>query len=333
MALVNQPRIMMGHWPTPMQKLPGLSDSLNGPGLYIKREDLNGLGLGGNKCRKLEFVLADAQRRGVDTLITSGSSQSNFALQMAAAARKVGMEPYLLLVKGEHTDLQGNLLLHNILGSNVKIVAVDDPKEMFSEIPARMQELADDLKRQGRHPLVIPAGAFMPLGTAGWVNAAEEIYQQAKRLEIDIKYVVLANGSGGTQAGLILGFNQLNSGIKVVGISVLYDKKEATDIVTHHIQETAELLNLKVRLEPEDVVVYDDYIGSGYGIPTSQCIQAIQNVARTEGIFLDPVYTGKAMAGLIDLVERGIFAKTDGVLFIHTGGVAADFAYNKELIA
>ena len=333
MALVNQPRITMGHWPTPLQKLPRFSDFLNGPKIYIKREDLNGLALGGNKCRKLEFVLADAKRRGVDTLITSGSSQSNFALQMAAAARKVGMEPYLLLIKGEHIDLQGNLLLHNILGSTVKIVAVDDPREMFSEIPARMQELADDLKRQGRHPMVVPAGAFMPLGTAGWVDAAEEIYHQAKRLEIDFKYVVLANGSGGTQAGLITGFHQLKGGTKVIGISVLYDRQEATDTVTKHIQDTAELLDLKVRLEPDDVVVYDEYIGSGYGIPTPQCIRAIQDVSRTEGIFLDPVYTGKAMAGLMDLVERDFFAKTDDVLFIHTGGVAADFAYNQELTA
>ncbi len=229
--------------------------------------------------------------------------------------------------------MQGNLLLHNILGSKVKIVAVDDPREMFSEIPARMQELADDLKRQGRHPMVVPAGAFMPLGTAGWVDAAEEIYHQAKRLEIDFKYVVLANGSGGTQAGLITGFHQLKGGTKVIGISVLYDRQEATDTVTKHIQDTAELLDLKVRLEPDDVVVYDEYIGSGYGIPTPQCIRAIQDVSRTEGIFLDPVYTGKAMAGLMDLVERDFFAKTDDVLFIHTGGVAADFAYNQELTA
>jgi L-cysteate sulfo-lyase len=331
MSIVKLPRISLGHWPTPLHELPHLSASLDGPRIFMKRDDLTGLALGGNKCRKLEYVLADAKQRGIDTLITSGSSQSNFALQMAAAAEKVGMEPYLVLVKGVHVETQGNLLLHNILNSTVNILEVSDPGEMFTTMPKKMNELADELRGKGRNPLVIPAGAFVPLGTAGWVTAAEEIDEQLRDQKIDVQYVVLANGSGGTQAGLALGFKQLGVPLQVIGISVFSQKADAISGVINQVTETAKLLGLGVAVGPEEVVVYDDYIGEGYGIPTRECIEAIRLVARTEGIFLDPVYTGKAMAGLIDLVRKGRFTREDTVLFIHTGGVAADFAYSEEL--
>jgi D-cysteine desulfhydrase family pyridoxal phosphate-dependent enzyme len=297
----------------------------------MKRDDLTGLALGGNKCRKLEYVLADAKKRGVDTVITSGSSQSNFALQMAAAARKVRMQPYLVLVKGVHVETQGNLLLHNILDSTVNILEVSDPGEMFTTMPKRMNELADELRGKGRNPLVIPAGAFTPLGTAGWVNAAEEISQQLEDQGIEVHYVVLANGTGGTQAGLVLGFKQLKLPLDVVGMSVFYEKNEAINAVVTQVTETARLLDLDAAITPGEITVYDDYIGQGYGIPTKECIEAIRVVAQTEAIFLDPVYTGKAMAGLIDLISKGQFARKDSLLFIHTGGVAADFAYAEEL--
>lgn len=329
--MVPLPRVALGNWPTPLHELPGLSATLGGPRIFVKRDDLTGLALGGNKCRKLEYVLADAQRRGADTLITSGGSQSNFALQMAAAARKLGMEPYLVLVKGIHVKTQGNLLLHNILNSTVTILEVDDPSEMFTTMPNKMNELADELRSEGRNPSVIPAGAFTPLGTAGWVNAAEEMSQQLQDQKIDVHYVVLANGSGGTQTGLTLGFRQLKLPFDVIGISVLNEKTEATDIVLNQITETAQLLNLDVTISSNDVTIYDDYIGQGYGIPTKECIEAIRMVAQTEAIFLDPVYTGKAMAGLINLINKGRLTKKDAVLFIHTGGVAADFAYSEEL--
>lgn len=333
MSMVKLPRVTLGHWPTPLHELQRLSAKLGGPRIIVKRDDLTGLALGGNKCRKLEYVLADAQQRGVDTLITSGSSQSNFALQMAAAARKIKMEPYLVLVKGVHIETQGNLLLHNILNSKVTIFEVSDPSEMFTAMPKKMNELADELRSKGRNPLVIPAGALNPMGTAGWVNAAEEITQQLQDQRINVNYVVLANGSGGTQAGLALGFKQLKVPLEVIGISVLNKKTEATDTVVNQITETADLLNLDVSITPDEVTVYDNYIGQGYGIPTKGCIEAIRMIAQTEAIFLDPVYTGKAMSGLIDLINKSSFSKKDTVLFIHTGGVAADFAYSKELSA
>ncbi len=331
MSIVKLPRITLGHWPTPLHELPRLSATLGGPRLFVKRDDLTGLALGGNKCRKLEYILGDARQRGIDTLITSGSSQSNFALQMAAAARRLGMEPYLILVRGIHSETQGNLLLHSILNSVVNILDVADPVEMFTTMPKRMNELADELRRQGRNPLVIPAGGTTPLGTAGWVNAAGEIAQQLREQKIDARYVVLTNGLGSTQAGLILGFKCLGLPIKVIGISVLNKKTAAIDLVVTQASETAGLLGLEVTVTPNEVTIYDDYIGQGYGIPTGECIAAIRLAAQTEGIFLDPVYTGKAMSGLIGLVNRGYFARGDTVLFIHTGGVAADFAYSEEL--
>jgi len=226
---------------------------------------------------------------------------------------------------------RGNLLLHNILNSTVTILEVSDPGEMFTTMPKKMNELADELRSKGRNPLVIPAGALNPMGTAGWVNAAEEITQQLQDQRINVNYVVLANGSGGTQAGLALGFKQLKVPLEVIGISVLNKKNEATDIVVNQITETANLLNLDVKVGPDEVTVYDDYIGQGYGIPTKECIEAIRVVAQTDAIFLDPVYTGKAMSGLIDLISKRSFSKKDTVLFIHTGGVAADFAYSDEL--
>lgn len=331
MSIVELPRVSLGQFPTPLHELPHLSETIGGPRIFVKRDDLTGLALGGNKCRKLEYVLADAQQRGFDTLITSGSSQSNFALQMAAAARKLGMEPYLVLVKGVHVETQGNLLLHNILASSVTIMEVSHPSEMFTTMPRKMNQLAEELRVKGRNPLVIPAGAFTPLGTAGWVNAAEEISRQLKDLKITIRYVVVANGSGGTQAGLTTGFKQLKAPIDVIGISVLNGRNEATDIVVDQVNETAGLLNVDLRVRADEVTVYDDYIGEGYGIPTKECVEAIRVVAQTEAIFLDPIYTGKAMSGLMDLVGKSQITKKDAVLFIHTGGVAADFAYTEEL--
>jgi L-cysteate sulfo-lyase len=325
------PRIILGHWPTPLHELPRLSAALDGPRLFIKRDDLTGLALGGNKCRKLEYVLADAQRNGVDTLITSGSSQSNHALQTAAAARRLGMAAYLVLVRGVHAETQGNLLLQRILNSGVRIVEGAAEGEKFSAPPGTINALADELRSQGRHPLIIPAGAENALGTAGWVNAAEEIARQLEQQRIDARYVVVAHSGGGTQAGLVLGFKALRLPIAVIGISVAYQKSLAVDKVVGLANDTSRLLALDVSVTPDQVTVFDDYIGQGYGLPGSDCIAAIKLLAQTEGIFLDPVYSGKGLAGLIDLIGKGCFTPGDTVVFIHTGGLPALFAYHREL--
>lgn len=325
MSIVKLPRVVLGHWPTPLHELPRLSATLGGPHIFVKRDDLTGLALGGNKARKLEYILADAKQRGVDTIITSGSSQSNYAVQTAAAARKLGMETYLILVKGLHMEIQGNLLLGSILDSKVNILDATDTT-------AQMNELTAELRGKGHNPLVIPRGGQIPLGVAGWVRGAEEIVQQLKDQGIDAQYIVLATGGGATQAGLILGSKQLGFTLNVIGINIKkVEKSKAINEVVTLTNETAKLLDLDISVTLEEVTIYNDYVGQGYAIPTKEGIEAIRLVAQTEGFFLDPVYTGKAMSGLIDLINKGYFTKKDTVLFIHTGGIAANFAYSEEL--
>lgn len=330
-SIAKLPRISLGNYPTPLTEAHHLSAVLGGPRIIIKRDDLTGLALGGNKCRKLEFVMADAKQKGIDTVITTGSSQSNFALQMAAAARKLDMEAYLVLFKGVHPETQGNLLLNNILDSKVRIIELDPSELLGGTIMVKMNALADELSQQGRHPLVIPAGAHTPIGTTGWVNAADEIWQQLQAQNIDAHYLVVTNGSTGTQTGLEVGVKYLKLPLKVIGISIFNKAANAINEVVNMANETAKFLNLDLTFAPDEITVYDDYIGEGYGISTDGCIQAIRLVAQTEGIFLDPVYTGKAMAGFIDLIHKGQFTAKDTVVFIHSGGIPALFAYDKEI--
>jgi len=306
-SIAKLPRISLGNYPTPLTEAHHLSAVLGGPRIIIKRDDLTGLALGGNKCRKLEFVMADAKLKGIDTVITTGSSQSNFALQMATAARKLDMEAYLVLFKGVHPETQGNLLLNNILDSKVRIIELDPSELLGGTIMVKMNALADELSQQGRHPLVIPAGAHTPIGTTGWVNAADEIWQQLQAQNIDAHYLVVTNGSTGTQTGLEVGVKYLKLPLKIIGISIFNKAANAINEVVNMANETAKFLNLDLTFAPDEITVYDDYIGEGYGISTDGCIQAIRLVAQTEGIFLDPVYTGKAMAGFIDLIHKGQF--------------------------
>jgi D-cysteine desulfhydrase family pyridoxal phosphate-dependent enzyme len=330
-AIAKLPRINLGNYPTPLTEASHLSTALGGPRILIKRDDLTGLALGGNKCRKLEFVMADAKLKGIDTVITTGSSQSNFALQMAAAARKLNMEAHLVLFKGVHAQMQGNLILHDILDSKVRIIEIDPSEVLGGTIMVKMNALADELSQQGRHPLVIPAGAHTPLGTTGWVNAADEIRQQLQAQKIDAQYIVVTNGSSGTQAGLEIGVKYFRLPLKIIGISVFNKKTKAISEVVNMANETAKFLNLDLTFTPDEITVYDDYLGEGYGIITDGCVQAIRLVAQTEAIFLDPVYTGKAMAGFIDLIHKGQFTSKDTVVFIHSGGIPALFAYDKEI--
>jgi D-cysteine desulfhydrase family pyridoxal phosphate-dependent enzyme len=330
-AIARLPRITLGSYPTPLDDAHSLSAALGGPRILIKRDDLTGLALGGNKCRKLEFILGDALQKGMDVVIGTGGAQSNFALQLAAAARKLKMDVYLVLVK-DHPEIQGNLLLHDILDSNVTLV---DPQEITGTTsdPAlvKMNALADDLRRQGKRPLVLPVGGHIPLGTTGWVNAVDETWQQLKSRKMSAQYFVITTGSFGTQAGLELGVKYLKLPTKVIGISVAQKSQPAAIAVADMANQTAKLLGMKVSFTPEEITVYDQYIGEGYGKMTEKCRQAIKLVAQTEGIFLDPVYTGKTMAGLIDLVRKGKFTSKDTVVFFHTGGIAALFAYVKEM--
>ncbi|MCK4354576.1 MAG: D-cysteine desulfhydrase family protein [Dehalococcoidia bacterium] len=335
-AIENLPRIRLGFYPTPLTEMVQLSAALGGPRIFIKREDLSGLALGGNKFRKLEFMLAEAKKQGADAVITTASSQSNFCLSIAAAACKLGMKASFVLVKGVHSETQGNLLLQNILDSDVQILEGTDIREAAGPVVSeKMDRVADDLRARGYNPFIIPwddiNNISLILEPVGWVNAADELTTQLKDKNIDARYVVLTVGGGGTQAGLVLGAKYLRASWQVIGMSVLNSKDDAVAAVMQYIDATSNLLGLGIKVMADDFEINDSYIGEGYGIATREGIDAIRLVAQTEGIFLDPVYTGKAMAGLIDLVKKRCFKSTDTIVFIHTGGIPALFAYHKEI--
>ena len=334
-AIEHLPRVSLGFFPTPITDAQHLSSALGGPHIYIKREDLSGLAMGGNKCRKLEFIMGYAKDQGYDAVVSTASSQSNFCLQLAAAARKLGMKPSFVLLKGVHTETQGNLLLQNILDSEVEILEFSDMTQLSGPlVTEKMEAAAQRLRSKGYNPFIVkhnvPEIAAL-VGPVGWVNAAEELVQQLKDGDIKADYVILANGGGGTQAGLALGSKYAQANYRIIGVSVLNTGEQAQLTTIAQANATAEYLGIKASIDKDDIEVYGDYVGQGYAIPTEQCIDAIRLVAQTEAIYLDPVYTGKAMAGLIDLIKKGRFKKTDSVIFIHTGGTPAVFAYQREI--
>lgn len=334
-AIEKLPRVQLGFYPTPLTDAKHLSAELGGPRIFIKRDDLSGLALGGNKARKFEFILAEARKRGATALVSTASAQSNTCLQLAAAGRKLGMKSSFVLFKGVHNETQGNLLLQNILGSSVEILETGDMSLVQgSFISDKLDAVAQDLKSKGETPFVVKHNLpEIPeiLGVVGWVTAAEELNQQFEKLGIKPDYVVLTNGGGGTQAGLELGARYLNAKWKVVGITVLNRADVARKAVADRAMAASDFLGMGISISPDELELHDDYIGEGYGIPTPGCLDAIRTMAQTEAIFLCPVYTGKGLAGLIDLTKKGRFSSSDTVVFVHTGGIPALFAYDKEV--
>ncbi len=331
--------VKLAHLPTPMERTKALSLELNGPAIYIKRDDQTGLAFGGNKARKLEFILADALIKKSDVFITSGGIQSNWCRQTAAAARAFGIKPILVLFKRPEAPkgYDGNLLLDFILDADIRIIELkEDEKVNTEEIISR---IADDEKEKGHNPYIAPVGGSRvggsmkePLGAISYTKAFLEIYRDAKKKKIRISHIVLATGSGGTQAGLIVGARALGTDIEIVGISVSREKESVKKNVSAIADDTAEALGLSMTFSPEEVVVFDEYLGEGYGILNQEIADAIRLVAKKEGIILDPVYTGKAMAGMIGLARKGYFTKGDGVVFLHTGGTPAIFVYKEKLL-
>jgi L-cysteate sulfo-lyase len=335
-SIAKLPRVSLGFYPTPLTDAKHLSSELGGPRIFIKREDLSGLALGGNKARKLEFIIADAQQKGATRLISTASAQSNFCLQTAAAGRKFGMKSSFVLMKGVHNETQGNLLLQNLLESDVEILQEGDMSLLAGSFVAdKLQAVAEKAKAKGETPYTmkhnlpeIPA----ILGAVGWITVAEELEQQFTQMGLKVDYVVLANGGGGTQAGLELGSRYLNARWKVVGVPVLNKGELSRKLTADQANAVADYLGLNLKLTPEEIEVHDEYLGPGYGIPTPASLAAIRQVAQTEGIFLDPVYTSKGMSGLSGLSKQGRFKPTDTVVFVHTGGVPALFAYQPEVV-
>jgi len=311
---------------TPLEKLSRLSQALGGPQIYMKRDDLLGLAAGGNKTRKLEFVVADALAKGADTLITWGGIQSNSCRLTLAAAAKEGLKCRLVLVETTpgtyNPKASGNNLLYYLLGVE-KLRLVPTGSDMMAEAQAEAEEVAS----LGRKPYITPVGLSTPLGSLGYVACAEEILAQTFDLGVKIDHVVTASGSAGTHAGLVVGFYGCNSRIPVIGINVSRPNELQEPLVYNLAQETAAFVGLEGELPRETVHCFDDYVGPAYAVPTPEMVEAVKLVAGTEAILLDPVYTGKAMAGLIDLARKGYFKKDENILFVHTGGSPALYAY------
>ena len=326
MNLARFPRRRYSTGPSSIEELPRLSRALGGPRIFMKRDDLLGLAAGGNKTRKLEFVVADALAQGADTLITCGAVQSNHCRLTLAAAVKEGLKCRLVLeerVPGSYNPRAGgNNLLYHLMGVE-EIRVVPGGSDMMAE----MQKVADELAAEGRKAYVIPGGASNELGALGYVACAEEILAQLFDMGLVVDYVVCASGSAGTHAGLVTGFYGNNSGISVVGINVSRTKEEQEKLVYNLVQRIAANLKLNQEIPREAVLCFGDYVGPGYSLPTPAMVEAVRLVAQTEAILLDPVYTGKAMAGLIDLVRTGFFKKDQTLLFVHTGGSPALYAY------
>ncbi len=326
MLLSRFPRVSLAHLPTPLEHLPRLSKHLGGPEIYVKRDDCTGLGTGGNKTRKLEFLMADAQAHDATAIVTQGAVQSNHARQTAAAACKLGMKCELVFEKRvgdapESYRKSGNVLLDRIFGAGIREV------EKGSDMNAAMEVVADELRAKGEKPYVIPGGGSNPIGALGYVDCALEMLAQANRAGIPLDHVVHATGSAGTQAGLVVGLNAMHSNIPLLGIGVNAPKEIQEDKVWKLALETEEFIGAPGVVQRKDIVANCDYVGPGYGIPTDAMNAAVLLLARLEGLLFDPVYSGKGLAGLIDQVQNGVLRKAKHVVFVHTGGQAGLFGY------
>ncbi len=315
----------MAHLPTPLERMERLSKHLNGPDLYIKRDDQTGLATGGNKTRKLEFLVADALAQGCDHLITTGAPQSNHCRQTAAAAAKVGLGCTLVLRGEKPAQDNGNLLLDKILGAHIYWTDAQHYPEMIAEVAA-------ELRAMGRKPYIIPLGGSNVMGATGYVLAMQELTEQLAAQHINVDFIVFASGSGGTQAGLVVGAEVYGFSGHILGISVHRPAEELKMQVAALATATATHLGLGMLPLAERVEINDDYLGGGYAIIGETEREAIKLVAQLEGILLDPVYTGRAMGGLIDLIRWGAFTRGQSVLFWHTGGTAALPAFADKLV-
>jgi D-cysteine desulfhydrase family pyridoxal phosphate-dependent enzyme len=325
-TLAGLPRYPLGTLPTPFEPLERLGAELGVP-LWVKRDDLTGLGLGGNKVRKLEYLLGDALATGCDTVVTFGALQSNHARQTAAACARAGLHCVLVLTRtvprtgAAYTD-GGNVLLDRLFGADVRVVDPDG-------VEATVVALTDELAAAGRRTRWVPPGGSDPVGTAGYVLGGQELAADAAAAGVELSHVVVGSSSGGTQAGLLLGLRSAGCGATVHGVAVYKDADRTTATVTKLVAGTAALLDLDL---PDDEVVCDDrFLGDGYGVPTKAMADAVGRFARTEGLVLDPVYSGKAAAALIAMADSGELDSATGVAFVHTGGSPSLFAYVDEL--
>ena len=325
MHLKNFPKTSLGFFPTPEIELTRLSHFLGGPQIFMKRDDLTGLALGGNKTRKLEYILADALQQGCDTVITAGAAQSNHCRQTAAAAAQLGLQCHLLLGGQAPSKTQGNLLLDTMFGSHIHWTGDNRKGEDIERVTA-------ELTASGRKPYLVPYGGSNEFGAMSFINAIGELKPQENQPEYS--HVVFASCSGGTHAGLVLGKEVHQKTFDIVGINI--DKETVAtgslaQTIVQLVNNTATSIDLDFSISQQQLILNSDYVGAGYGIVSEQDKEAITLMAKYEGILLDPVYTGRAVAGLIDLIRSGKLTNNDKVLFWHTGGAPSLFAYTDDL--
>jgi D-cysteine desulfhydrase family pyridoxal phosphate-dependent enzyme len=309
------PRIKIAHLPTPVEFLPRLSAELGGPRIIVKRDDLTGLALGGNKTRKLDYLLAEAKANGARTIITAGAVQSNHCRQTAAACARLNFDCILVLSGQKPSTATGNLLLDKLFNAEIIWTSYEERDEM-------LQKTFENVWEAGKRPYVIPYGGSNTTGASAYVYAIQELLDQQYHPD----WIVFASSSGGTQAGLVAGAMLLNFGGKVMGISVDEPASELRARVANLATATTDILGVKKTILAEDIFVNDNYIGAGYGMMGAAEIEAIHLFGRMEGLLLDPVYTGRAAAGMIDLIRQGYFKSVETVLFWHTGGIPALFS-------
>ena len=321
-------RVNLCHQPTALEEMPRLTKALGGPKLWIKRDDCTGLATGGNKTRKLEFLMADALDAGADIVITQGAVQSNHVRQTAAAACKLGLDCYALLErrvpnKGHEYEQTGNVLFDHMFNTQIEF------RPAGLDMNAEAKAVTERLKNEGRKPYFIPGGGSNEIGALGYVSTAQELLQQCDAVGLSPKLVVLSTGSAGTHAGMVAGFHAMGCDIPILGVSVRQPEQIQIENVYNLAVKTAALLTDKP-LSRDKVIVDDGYVGKGYGIPTETMVAATNMLARNEGILLDPVYSGKGMAGLIGQIKTGQITKEGDVIFLHTGGAVSLFAYEDQ---
>ena len=332
MHLARFPRVHLAHLPTPLERMDRLSEALGGPEIWIKRDDCTGLSTGGNKTRKLEFLMAEAQAEGADLVMTQGATQSNHARQTAAFAARLGMNCHILLedrtgYKDENYNHNGNVLLDVLHG------ATYETRNAGLDMNVEMELVAENFRKQGKKVYTIPGGGSNTTGALGYANCALELVGQANDRGLVIDHIVHATGSTGTQAGLVTGLKALNANIPVMGISVRAAKAVQEENVFKLASATADVLGCPGIVSAQDIAANSDYVGEGYGLPTEAGIDAIRMFAKLEGLLLDPVYSSKGAAGLIDLIRKGHYKKGERVVFLHTGGSVSLFGYLNALTA
>ena len=317
MSVTLPERIRLAHVPTPIEPLPRLSQWLEGPEIFFKRDDLTGIAKTGNKVRKLEYLIAEARQQGCEVLITCGGAQSNHARATAVAAAKLGMKCHLVLRNAMSGDLDGNLFLDRLFGAEITFIT---PLE-YEQVDDLMAKLAEGLESKGHKAYVIPEGGSNALGALGYAAAMEEVVKQMKAQRLEFDHMICAVGSGGTMAGMLLGRSSFEVKAEIHGINVCDDATYFQNRIANIVRDAKRRFGFEINLQKNDISVIDGYVGKGYGLSRQEEIDLIKQVARMEGILLDPVYTGKAMYGVMDLIRQGRFKKSEKILFWHTGGI------------